>query len=638
MDVQSQNVTRRALLGAGAIAALTVTAYFPALTGEFILDDHLYVTGNPLIRASDGLLGIWLTRSFQDYYALTHTSFWLEWRLWGETTAGYHAVNLALHIVNAWLVWRLLGRLGVPGAFAAALLFALHPVNVQAVAWISQRKTLLAATFFFTSLLAYLNFDDGGRRRLEWYTATLGSFLLALLSKISAAVLPALIPLVIWWRRGALRVRDLWPVLPILLLAALFGANGLDYENLNPVSRPDARMDSSFLGRTADAGRALGFYAGKAIWPHPLSFLYPHWNAAGGAGARTGYAILGGFSALVCVLCWARDRWGRGAFAALVWFGIGLAPVLGYLDFGHLRFSPVADHYQYLSLVAVCGFAAGVGTRAPRPAALLALTGVTLVALGLTHQQAALYIDRETIYLDTLAKNPGSWRAHNNLGSYYYSVGQFEQAAEYYATAVLRGGDVNTHANLGLARLALGDPSGALVKYANALEIDPNHADSHLGLGNVRLAQGQLAQAEVHFEEALQRNPSLTEAHAHLAALRQGAGDIEGAIQHFEAALGLEPGLAAEVQALANAHSELGVTLAERGEIDAAIEHFREAARLVPDQAPKFGNLGIALATRGDLEEASKAWEHALEIDPGYAPAQLELQKLRAQRRAPRAP
>ena len=628
-NAQSTQASRRALIGAAAIATLVFACYFPALSGAFILDDANYVE-NPLIAAPDGLLGIWLTRGFEDYYAFTHTTFWIEWRLWGENTTGYHAVNLVLHILNALLVWKLLGRLRVPGAFAAAVLFALHPVNVQAVAWISQRKTLLAGAFVLASLLAWLKFDDGGRRRLEWYGVVLGAFTLALLSKISAAVLPVLILLVVWWRRGRVEARDLWPVAPLLALALLFGINGIAYEQLNPVSAPDAPTDASFAGRTAAVGYAIWFYLEKAFWPSGLTFLYPHWELD--ASSPLAFAPIAAFAVLLAAAWWRRDAGGRAAFAALVWFAVGLAPILGYLDFGHLRFSPVADHHQYLSLVAVCGLAGCIGARAPKVLGVSALGAVAIAWFALTYHQAGLYHSPETIYLDTLAKNPGSWRARNNLGSFYLRRGDFESARESYAAALRIGGDVDTHANLGLARLAQDDLEGALQNYRDALAIDPDHARSHLGLGNVRLAQERPSEAIQHYRDALQRDPNFAEANARLADLLVRSGDLEAAIRHFSRALEQKPEMERERRALANAHSALGATLAARGELDAAIVHFRRAVALAPGEAQKLSNLGLALATAGELREAAHAYERALELDPTYQPARVQLGRLRGAR------
>lgn len=305
MSLGSGAVSARALLGAVVLAGLTSAAYLPSLPGEFLIDDYDYVARNPVITAPDGWITIWLGSGFRDYYALTHTSFWLEWRLWGNDPGGYRAVNIALHVLNATLVWRLLWRLHVRGAFVGALLFALHPANVQAVAWISQRKTLLAACFGLLSVLAWLRFRAGGPRSLPAYAATLLAFLLGLLSKLSVVVVPLALPLIAWWQSGRLRRDDLLPLLPLFLLAGLFGATGLLYESNNPMSGPEALADPSVLGRASMAGRALWFYLATALWPHPLTFLYPAWEPV--TGVIRALAPAFGFALLLALTWWQRQ-------------------------------------------------------------------------------------------------------------------------------------------------------------------------------------------------------------------------------------------------------------------------------------------------------------------------------------------
>ncbi len=632
MNLRS-GIASPSVAGAAAIAALVAVAYWPSLSGDFLVDDYSYIILNPIIAASDGWLRIWTETRFDDYYALTHSTFWIDWRLWGRDASGYHAVNIGLHVVNALLLWRVASRFRLPWAFAAALLFALHPANVQAVAWISQRKTLLAGTFLLISLLAWLRYDEE-RDRHERYAALLLAFLLALLSKISAAVLPVLLPLVVWWRRGRVAWRDVWPIAPLFLLALLFGLQGVLFESVNPVSGSAGVSDPSLIERAASAGRALWFYLATALWPHPLVFFYPPFPAA--RPLAVALAAWLAFAGVVAIAWRFRASWGRPVFATLVWFAVAIAPTLGFLDFGHLRFAPVADPYLYLSLFAVCALAGGAlhqaALRFGRPASI-ALGSVALVAFGLTRAQAGLYADRETLYLHTLAANPGSWPSHNNLGTLYYRRDQFDRAEHHYRAALAIDRDAETVANLGMILAARGAYREAIDAYTEAIALDRSHAGVRVGLGKVHLDFGDAPTAEQHFRDALARDPGNSEAHAFLTEILLASGREDEAFEHMARAIEHATLQQMDPRELAAARTELAGRYAQSGRIDPAIEHFREAARLAPGDASKHSNLGIALAQRGadgDRDAARAAFERAIATDATYAPARAHLRNLEA--------
>ena len=262
-----------------AITVAAFLAYWPALTGQFVWDDDILLANNALVKASDGLYRMWFTTEAVDYWPMTGTTFWLEWRLWGMNPFGYHVTNLLLHLANAGLLWAALRRLSIPGAAIAACFFALHPVNVESVAWVVQRKNVLSQFFFLLSALWFLVHDEDSSGRVgRWYWLSLGAFVLAMLSKGSVAVLPAALLLVAWWRRGHLTVQDGVLTLPFFAIAA-----GLTFLNVSLQTRNVAEVirDVTLVERVLGAAAVVWFYLYKAVLPIGLVFVYPQWNIDG---------------------------------------------------------------------------------------------------------------------------------------------------------------------------------------------------------------------------------------------------------------------------------------------------------------------------------------------------------------------
>ncbi len=269
---------------AALLVGLICAAYYPALDGDFILDDDLLLTDNELIKASDGLLQFWYSPKAEEYYPISNSTLWVEWRLWGMRTMGYHVANLVLHVAAAILIWVILEKLAIGGAFLAALLFALHPVNVESVAWIAQRKDALAMVFFLLSILSYLQGDlqspppqfrfcrPGARR---WYWLSLLAFLLAMLSKGSVAVLPAILLLIVWWQRRRIATGDIVRVAPYLLVAVVLTPVNIWYQTHGTgyVFR-----DATWAERLIGAGGVVWFYLSKALAPVNLVLVYPQWR------------------------------------------------------------------------------------------------------------------------------------------------------------------------------------------------------------------------------------------------------------------------------------------------------------------------------------------------------------------------
>lgn len=575
---------------------LTVSAYATALKAGFIWDDPDYLTENPLTQSLEGLRRIWFTTQTPQYYPLVFTTFWIEEKLWGLDPLGYHAVNVLLHGGSALLVWRLLRRLEVPGAWLAAAIFALHPVHAESVAWVTERKNVLSGLFYFLALGRYLSFEERGGRR--GYALALALFICALLSKSVTATLPAAALALLWWRRGAVGKRSLLRLLPFFLIGA---ASGLftAWIEVNRVGAAGADWNLGPLERLQLAGRTPWFYLGKLLWPAELVFTYPRWEVR--AGDPAGWLGLGGLLLAAFALWRWRERLGRGPAAAGLYFLITLGPILGFLDVYPFRYSFVADHFQYLaSLGPIALLAAllargrerlGLGARAG-----MAGAGALLALLGLlTLRQGRIYRDEGALWRDTLAKNPASWMAHNNLGHLLARQQKTEEAIRHYREALrLRPNHANALNNLGNALLRQGKAAEAEVALRRALAAEPGHPNARNNLSQALLAQGRLNEAVRELEELIRREPRFAPAHANLggALLLMGA-PMPKATEHFARALGLDP-------RLAEARFNLALLHAAQGSHAEAIALLREGLRRQPDDQPTRQLLAWELATAPD--------------------------------------
>ncbi|MFZ5830616.1 MAG: O-GlcNAc transferase, partial [Planctomycetota bacterium] len=349
------------------LLVMPFAAYIPAIRGGFIWDDDAYVVHNQTLRSLDGLRRIWFEpMSIPQYYPLVHTSFWVEYQAWGLWPAGYHAVNVALHSLTSLMLYVVLRRLALPGAWLASALFAIHPVHVESVAWITERKNVLSGLFYVLSFLAYLRFLDarktGARATWSWYLAACLLFIGAMLSKTVACSLPAAILLVHWWKQGRIGWRELAPTLPLFAVGLSLGLTTAYLERVHVGASGD-EFHWTFLERCLIAGRALWFYAAKLLVPVRLTFFYPRWKIDATNPVQWAYPI--GAMALVAALWFARHRLGRGPLVAVLFFGGTLFPALGFINVYPMRYSFVADHFQYLASIGILAlFAAAISTAA----------------------------------------------------------------------------------------------------------------------------------------------------------------------------------------------------------------------------------------------------------------------------------
>ena len=611
---------------ASVLAVVTFLTYLPALRGGFVFDDNALIINNRLIHASNGLYRLWFTTEAPDYYPLTESLWWLEWRAWGENAMGYHVVNVLLHAANAMLVWMVLQRLKVRGAWLAGLVFAIHPVNVATVAWISEQKNTLSMLFCLVAILLYLRFDEDGGWR--WYGASLAAFLLALLSKTAVVVLPVVLLGCLWWSRGRVRWKDVLCSVPFFILSLMLGLVTVWFQYHRALAGIPVRTDS-FLARLTAAGWAVWFYLYKTLLPVNLMLIYPKWHVdmSNWVSYMPGMLLAGCF----LIFWWKRGTWGHPLLFGLGYFVAMLFPALGFFDQGFYSYSLVADHWQYYAIVGpialVVAAAAAIGRRVDQPGRSVgAVAGVAvLLMLGMaTRTRAGVYATAETLWRDTLSKNSNAWMAHNNLGLVLQGSGKVSEAIAHYEQALrIKPDDAEAHNNLGLALQGLGKVSEAIAHYKQALRIKPDFADAHNDLGTALAQTGKIKEAIEHYEQTLRIDPDYAEAHNNLGFVLQGLGKVSEAIAHYKQAVRINPDFA-------EAHYNLGVALVQLGRPQEAMGHWEQALRVNPDYAEAHYNLGVALVQLGRIPEATEHLQQALRIKPEFAPAQAALARLQA--------
>ena len=605
------------LLLLGAI----LLAYAPAWHAGFIWDDKGHVT-RPDLRSLHGLWRIWAEPgATQQYYPLLHSAFWLECRLWGDSPLGYHLANILAHAAAAFLLLRLLRSLRMPGAPLAAAAFALHPVCVESVAWVSEQKNTLSAVFCLAAALAYLRFDRD--RRPRWYVLASSLFGLALAAKTVTASLPAALLVILWWKRGRLSWKgDALPLAPWFCMGAAAGSVTAWVE-CTYIGAAGAAYGLGPVERLLVAGRAMWFYLGKVVWPAKLVFIYPRWTVDAGAAGQ--YLFPAAAAAAVAALFALRGR-SRGPLAAALLFAGTLFPALGFFDVFPFVYSFVADHFQYLAAaVAISAIAAALASAwarlwpGDRIGAAAASAGLLACLAFLTARQCASYVDARTLWSATIAGNPGCWMAYENLGGVFMEEGRLERAAEQFQQALAAKPDDDGALNeLGVARLKQGRAGEAIELFRRAMGINPRRAETHINMGVALLGTGKPEEAAAHFLSALETEPNNAKAHKNLALAFMRENRWHDAAEQFSRAAELEPDNAETL-------NNLGLALVRDGQRDPAIAQFRLAVKTEPGFAEAHSNLAIELAKAGALVEAVENFQRAAQLDSHNADTHFNL-------------
>ena len=611
------------------LIALGAVSYLPAmLWGGFVWDDIIF-TESKGVREWSGLWGIWFrpTEAIDKeghYWPLVFTTFWLEHKLWGFAPAGYHVVNVVLHLANTVLLWRLLGRLAVPGPLLIAAVFAVHPLHVESVAWIMERKDVLSGLFYLTAVLVWMRFVE--EPRPGRYVLALALYAAGLLSKSIVVTLPAALLIVHWWRQGSVSVRDLARLVPFLLAGLAIVAGDLAFY----ASREPLDLGYSPIDRVLIAARALWFYVGKLLWPADLAIIYPLWDIR--ATDPIGWLYVAAAAAVVGVLWRFRHRIGRGPLAGVLFFAVTLSPVLGFVDYGYMQYSFVADRFQYLAGIGAIAVLAGTAVsavsriRAALPVPDLAVTAsgtavaaALLTVLGtLTWRHASVFQDDVTLNRHIVSLNPVARGAHLGLGAGLAKAGRMEEAAEPIRIALEQEPkSAKTNAAWGLILLEQGRLEEALEAIRFSIELDPDTPGGYVNLAKVLIAMGRVADAEDSLRRANRSNPGNLN-------ILQNLGESLRVQERYEEAIEIYARIIESNPDLPLTHAGLGDALLRLQRYDEAIAALERALALAPDLsfAPSLHVLaGRAELAAGRPGAALEAFDRALAIDPAVAGA-----------------
>ena len=610
--IVADRFVRKDWLLAAVLVAAVFLVYQPAWHGGFVWDDDCHVT-RPELRSWHGLYRIWFdVGATLQYYPLLHSVFWFEHALWGDATLGYHLVNISFHALAALLAALLLRRLAIPGAYLAAAIFALHPVHVESVAWITEQKNTLSTVFYLAAMLVYLRFDQ--TRKPAWYTGAVGLFVLALLSKTVTATLPAALLVIFWWQRGRLSWRrDVLPLLPLFVVGAGGGLITAWWElQLNQCVGPE--FEFTLVERLLLAGRAVWFHLGKLFWPENLLFVYPRWQIDSRAWWQ--YLFPLGAAGLLAA-GWAIRRRSRAPLAAVLLFGGSLFPVLGFFNLYTFRFFAGGQPLPVPGEFGDRGLRVGRRGNLAQPAATVGAAARLLPlrnpACRAGHADLAGKPDvrrRGNAVSATLARNPDCWMLYNNLAVLLADKGRVDQAIAHYQKALeIKPDYAEAHCNLANTLAGCGQIDAAIVHYRKALEIKPDYSEAHNNLGAVLAGQGQTDEAMIHYRKSLDANPDNAQAHTNLGVILANRGQLDEAVDCYQKALAINPDLA-------EAHANLANLLARRGRLHDAELHFREARRLAPFNAAVCTGLGMFLQGRGQVEDALACFDESLRLQP----------------------
>ncbi len=629
------------ILGIFLIFIIIPLVYSPSIKGGFILDDELHLTKNESIKADDGLYRIWSTSKWQYYWPVTDSFFWIEWRMWGMRPVGYHATNLILHIADAMMIWLIMRKLFIPGAFLAALLFALHPVNVESVAWIASRKNEMATLFFLLAIYFYVKYllfagenVESGDRTVHadrphrssaipgcWYWLGLAAFLLSALGKGSTVILPVILLGFIWLLRPVTR-RDLALIGPFFLISFAivavnmwFQARTVDYTPIRV-----AGVTERLLG----AGGVVWFYLYKALLPVNLALIYPLWHID--SGNLLWWLPLAAAMIATAILWRCRKDWSGAILFCWGFFCVALLPVMGFTDVGFMQYSLVADRYQHISVIGIIALASAAWgawnlrmratLRWPSPAIAVAAVGI----LGfLCWRQAKIYHDAFTMYYAVLEKNPNCWVAHNNLGSEYIEAGRLNEAIVHARKALdLAPDNPYSRSVLGTALDKSGRLQEAVEQYKRALMLYPDFAEVHNNLAGALVELGRPLEAIEHCRQAITIDPDYAKAYNTLGAAMETIGQTREAIEQYRRAVQLDPDYV-------DARCNLASALVKTGQLQEAIALCKRTLLLNPNSVAAHNTLGNAFQLAGQYQDAIEQYEAAIALDPGFSQAHINL-------------
>jgi tetratricopeptide (TPR) repeat protein len=649
-------ISWKPLLKTLVILAAVVGIYWPAIHGDWLWDDSIDISGSVVTRSPTGLWSIWFEPGSQpDYYPIKSSVQWVQWRLLGMDTLGYHLTNIILHAIGAVLVWRLLARFNLRLAWLGGLLFAVHPANVESVAWIAELKNTLSLLPFLGAMIAWIDYENKGTKRD--YALALGLFLVAMLCKTTMVMFPVVILLYAWWKRGRSGIRDLKLSAPFFAISIVLGILTMVLQTAPGLGPHEIHL-GGFFSRLALAGSALSFYFCEWLWPFGLAPLYPPWTIDPPMLIE-GFLLLVWGGALYAL--WHRHTdWSRHVLLGLGFFILILFPILGFTPAAYMESTWVMDHFLYLPMIGLIGLVlAALGQIR-----LQAVPGIYLGGLGIlggamavfaweSHAYAGEFINEETLWTYALQSYPDAFLAHNNLGAalteegripeaiaqyekavrlcpgksdLYYGLGcalaaagRFADAAAEFQQAVeINPNSPYAHLNLGVASMRLGKPNDAITEFETVLRIYPNNADAHGNLGLVLTQMGQLPRGLEELEIAVKLNPGNIGNRFNFANALAQSNRLPEAMEQYETILRVNP-------AHADARNNLASILQQLGRLPEAIDEYNQALEIAPNDPSVHYNLGCALMQAGRAAEAAQQYEQALQLNPNLVDAHNNL-------------
>jgi tetratricopeptide (TPR) repeat protein len=614
-------VQRKTWIAMFVICVAAFAAYGPALRAGWIWDDDCYILDNPAVQLPGGVLDAWVPGSTPQYYPLVFVSFWVQHGVHGLDPYGYHLANVLLHVGSSIMLWRLLRRMCVPGSLLAAGLFALHPVQVETVAWVTERKNVLSMAFALASLISWVRFLQDMRpfaARAGWWGLSFVLFAMAMLSKTTAVAVPVAMVAIAWWRpwdaaddRPEL-ARPALPMRATAVLAVPFFVLGIAmglftaWVEATLVGARGAEFARPAMERLMQAAQAWWFYLGTWVWPHGLMFVYPAFD---GPAWLPWLALLAGISVAVAAFVAAR-RGVRGPMVAFLCYSAGVFPALGFINLYPLRFAPVADHFGYVASAVLAPAAAWCLLRAlraaesrglPVPACIVAamvLLGGLAVA---SNAHAVRFANAETLWRASLADNPRAWLASNNLVEILLNRVQssmdagdaagrdaaLAEASQLAELSVSLAGsiDMPVQSNLGEVRRLQGRLPEALTALNAAIAIQPEAPGPYWQRGRIVELLGRVADAGPEYAHAVELSPRSATYLRDYARWLVNAGRIADARSIAARIAALDP---QDAEALAN----LGSLELELGEVQPAREHLLRALAIAE------GDLSTVVAVR----------------------------------------
>ena len=618
--------------GAAGLVLLTLIAYSTVIdSGGWIWDDDSYILNNPHLADPGGLKAIWADPSATpQYYPMVFTTLWAQYQLWGTGPASYHLGNVLLYAAGVVLLWWVLRRLGIRGGWLAAAIVAVHPMHVESVAWVTERKNVLAVLFYLATALVYFRFDQpeadrsgslSSPKRWSLYPLVVLLFACALLSKSITATLPGAVLVVLWWKRSRLRLGDVAPLIPLLLLGAAAGLHTAWLE-AHQVGAAGAEWSLGPAERVMLAGCTSWFYVGKLIWPATLTFIYPRWTIELSRWWLFVFPML--VLAVPAGLWLARKRIGKGPLAAVLFYLVTLFPAMGFLNVYPMRYSYVADHFAYPATVGLIALgAAGVAVALDRlrgrwRAGLIAACAMALLTgIALSNRQERNYHDAESLWLDTLAKNPDCWMCHSNLGKELNRQGRLGEAIEHFSEAIrMRPNFVEAISNRGSARSRLGDTAGAIEDFSRAIDIGPVQSAYYCNRGAAYRQLGQIDKALKDLTKSIELGPPTAIFYYQRGVAYMFAKRFNEAVEDFDQAIRLDGGFFA-------AYDSRGDLYRATGREPQAMTDFNRAIALAPNSPNAYGHRALLYMQTGDL---ARARQDALECRRlgGLMPAEVE--------------